>query len=144
MQLATIVVEPEQQRSDPLAFAVLVPAEAGDDTVGRPRVLHLDHRPLAWLVDAIVRLDDDAVEAGALESRQPFGGDVAIAGGRRHVDRRHDVGERALEAAAPFTLWFAAQIDAVERERIEGNKRRRRLLRQPGGARGGRMKAELE
>src|SRR5437867_132611 len=35
------IVEPEQQRADPLALTLLVPAEAGDDAVRGAHVLHL-------------------------------------------------------------------------------------------------------
>ena len=49
---------------------VLVPAKAGDDAIGRARVLDLDHRALAGLVVAVRRLRDHAVEAGAFEARR--------------------------------------------------------------------------
>ena len=67
-----VVVEAEQQRADQLVLAVLVPAKAGDDAVGRARVLDLDHRALAGLIRPRRRLGDHAVEAGALEARQPL------------------------------------------------------------------------
>ena len=68
-----VVVQAEQQRADALVRSRLVPAEAGDDAVGGAHVLHLDHRALARLVGAVRRLRDHAVEAGALEARQPLG-----------------------------------------------------------------------
>ena len=49
---AVVVEQPEQQRPDVRARPVLVPAEAGDDAVGRALVLDLEHRPLAGLVRA--------------------------------------------------------------------------------------------
>ena len=74
MEHAGVVVEAEQERADRLGaafLAALVPAKAGDDAVGRARVLDLQHRPLARLVRRVERLGDDAVEAGALEFAQP-------------------------------------------------------------------------
>src|SRR3989441_3286870 len=56
------VVEPEEQRADPLARSLLVPAEAGDHAVGGAHVLDLDHHTLARLVDAGLVLGDHPVE----------------------------------------------------------------------------------
>ena len=71
VQRALVVVEPEQQRADQRAGALLVPAEAGDHAVGGAHVLHLEHRALARLVGGVARLGDHAVEAGALEAVEP-------------------------------------------------------------------------
>ena len=70
VERAFVVVEAEQQRADD-AFAVLVPPESGHHAVGGPRVLDLEHRPLAGLVGGIVRLRDHPVETRALETLQP-------------------------------------------------------------------------
>ena len=67
--------------------AVLVPAEAGDDTVGGALVLHLHHRrspgdrarPAAWPRRRPARRP---------RSAEPVLGERAIARGRREVDRR--------------------------------------------------------
>ena len=84
VELAVVVVQPEQQRPDVRARAVLVPAEAGDDAVGGALVLDLQHRPLARLVLLVELLRDDAVEAGALEPVEPVRGErpVGVAGVR--------------------------------------------------------------
>src|SRR5579862_6523211 len=70
LQAATIVEQPEQQRADGVSSA-LVPAKSGDDAVSRARVLDLDHRADAGLIARAFRFGDDAVQARALESRQP-------------------------------------------------------------------------
>ena len=103
MQRPLVVVQPEQQRADRILSA-LVPAKTGDDAVGRARVLDLDHRALAGLVGAVVRLRDHAVEAGAFEALQPLGGDLAIARHRREVERRLDVRQQLLRAASRRSL----------------------------------------
>src|SRR5262245_49550246 len=69
MQAAAIVVEPEQQRSDQRPASVLVPAETGNDAVGRARVLHFEHRALARLVRSVLRLRHHTIESCTLESR---------------------------------------------------------------------------
>jgi hypothetical protein len=46
VQPRLLVEQPEEQRADELTFPGLVPSEPGDDAVGCPRVLHLEHRPL--------------------------------------------------------------------------------------------------
>ena len=79
MQRALVVVEAEQQRADEPVLSRLVPAKARDDAVGRARVLDLDHRALARLVRAVLRLGDHAVETGAFEPREPV---------RRHARSR--------------------------------------------------------
>src|SRR2546430_13513265 len=119
MQVAAIVVQPELQRADALPPAVLVPPEAGDDAVGCARVLHFDHCALPRLVDEIARLHDHAVEAGALEAREPLGGHGGIARRRREMDWRLRRVERELEAPPALVLRRLPQILAVERERVE-------------------------
>ena len=53
LQLAGVVVEPEQQRADGACRSPrLVPAEAGDDAVALALVLHLQHHALVRLVGA--------------------------------------------------------------------------------------------
>ena len=144
VQLAAVVEQSEQQRTDHRIPAVLVPAESGDDAVGGARVLDLDHRPLARLVAAVVRLGHHAVQAGAFESRQPVDRGRAVAGHRRHMNRRRDVGERALERPPALGHRLAAQVLAVERQQIERHERGRRRLRELGDARCGRMQPQLQ
>ena len=121
-----------------------MPPEAGDDAVGCARVLHFDHRALPRLVDEIARLHDHAVEAGALEAREPLGGHGRIARRRREMDRRLRGVERELEAPPALVLRRLPQILAVERERVEGDERRGRLLRELRHARRRRMKPQLQ
>src|SRR5262249_6326229 len=87
MQRAFVVEHAEEQRPDDAA-PFLVPAKAGDHAVRRADVLYLDHRAHSGLVDAVGRLRDDAVEAGAFEPIEPLAGEVAIACHRREGDRR--------------------------------------------------------
>ena len=103
LQCAPRVVEAEEQRANRLPFG-LVPAEAGYDTFGRTRMLHLDHRALARLVEGILRLRDHAVQAGALKLIQPLNCEVPIPCHGRKVHRRADVGEQLIQQAAPLAL----------------------------------------
>ena len=119
MQATAIVIQPEQQRSDQLVLAVLVPPESGDDAVGGARVLDLDHRALAWLIRAVERLRDHAIETGALESCQPLRRDSAIVRHRRQMDRRLRAAEQPLEAAAALALRDIAKVLAVHGQHIE-------------------------
>ena len=144
VQSTAVVVQPEQQGSDQLVLSGLVPPKSGDDAVCGSCVLHFDHRALARLVHAVLGLRDDAVEAGAFEARQPFGGNRRIARHRRDVDRRLDAGERLLEQRAPLALRRLAQVAAGSRKQIEGDERRRRVFRELRHARSRRMQAELQ
>src|SRR4051812_37010983 len=100
MKHAFVVVEAEQQRADELAFGLLVPTKPRDDAVGRPRVLDLDHQPLAWRVRERVRLRDDAIEPGALEAFEPVLRGLRITSDRRDMYRRLRLRERVLERGA--------------------------------------------
>ena len=141
VERALVVVEPEQERADHRSGAVLVPAKAGDDAVGRARVLDLDHRALAGRYGDVEALRHDAVEPGALEAAEPVLGERAIARRRREVDRRRGAGRAPSRAArgAPRERRLA-QVLVAERQEVPGDERRRRLLRQelrratrPGG-----------
>ena len=125
---SVLVIEPEEQGSNERVLSILVPAESGDDAIRGARVLHFDHRALARLVDAELRLDDDPVEARALESRQPLCRGPRIACHRRQVNRRLDPGERALQQRPALGLRRLAQIAAVDGDQIEGDERGRCLL----------------
>ena len=122
-------------------MTVLVDAVAGDGTVGGALVLHLDQRALARLVGARERLGDHAVEPGALESTEPFVGDVArsvLAGVRCTVafgaieglEQRPAVGHRHVEHGS-----------IAVGEHVEGDERGGRLRGQPIDARLGGMDA---
>src|SRR5262245_41354034 len=100
MQRAFRAVQPEQQRSNERVSPILVPAKTGDDAVGGPRVLDLDHRALAWLVDSQFRLRDHAVETGAFEARKPLDRRAAIVSRRGQMDRRPGLRQHALETGA--------------------------------------------
>jgi len=144
VQRAAIVVETEQQRTHHRAFSVLVPAEAGDDAVGRPRVLDLDHRALARLVEAALRLRDHAVEPGAFEARKPLGRDLDVAGHRRQMHRRNERSERVLEQPPALRLRYLPQIAAVDREQVERDEGSRRFLRQLVDAGGRGVQPKLQ
>ena len=144
VERARVVEQAEEQRPDVGAGTVLVPAEAGDDAVGGPLVLDLEHRPLARLVGSIESLRDDAVETGALEPLEPVRGGGAIAGGRRQVDRRLGGAEDHLESRPPLALRDRAQVLVAERQQVPGDEARRRLLGQHLDPRRGRVDAQQE
>ena len=100
MERALVVEQPEQERSDVGARPVLVPAESGDDAVGRSLVLDLQHRPLARLVLVAEALRDDAIEPCALEPMEPVLGEGSVRRGRREMDRRRRGAQRRFQAAS--------------------------------------------
>jgi hypothetical protein len=91
MQHAFVIVQPEEQRTDGIGDT-LVPAKTGDDAVGRPRVLDLEHRALPRLIGCDFGLGDDAIESRALESFEPFSGNAPVARHGRQVDGRANAG----------------------------------------------------
>src|SRR4051794_37255474 len=140
---ACIVVQAEQERADD-ACAGLVPAKAGDDALGGARVLDLDHRALARLVRLAGRFGDYAVQARALELREPLGSRLALARRGGEVNRGFHAPEGFLEAGAPGFKWLAHQGAALVRKKVECNERSRRFLGELGYARGSRMQAKLQ
>jgi hypothetical protein len=144
IEVTGVVVQPEQQRPDVGARPVLVPAEAGDDAVGRALVLDLEHRPLAGLVGRVESFRDDAVEPGALEPVEPVGGRRAVAGRRRQVDRRLDAEERLLQPRAPLVLRHLAQILVAECQQVPRHEARRRLGGEHVDPRRGRVDAQQQ
>ena len=114
MQCAAMVVQSEQQRADECVLAVLVPSKAGHDTVGRARVLHLDHGALARLVASVFGFGDHTVEAGPLETRQPLRRRPCVARHGRQVDRRTQRAECALQQAAPLRLRDVPHVPSVD------------------------------
>ena len=144
MERARVVEQAEQQRPDVGARAVLVPAEPGDDAVGRALVLDLEHRPLARLVGSVESLGDDPVETGALEPLEPVRGGRAIAGRRGQVDRRLGGPEDRLQSSPSLALRDLAQVLVAEREQVPGDEARRRLLGQHLDPRRGRVDAQQQ
>src|SRR5438045_2968438 len=100
MQRALVIVEPEQERADHRARAVLVPPKTGDDTISRTRMLDLDHRPLARAIGSIETLRHHTIEPRAFKASEPILGKRAVAGGRRQMHRRLSAAERAFESFA--------------------------------------------
>src|SRR5262245_58368235 len=118
LQSSVVVIQPEQQRANAIA-AALVPPETGDDAVGGTGVLDFDHRPLAGLIRAVGVFRNDPIETGAFEPLQPIGRGRAIARHRRDVDWRFDAGKYTLELAATLGLWLRANVAAVDGEQVE-------------------------
>ncbi len=140
--MAAVVEEPKEQRPDVGLRSVLVPAEPGDHTVGRPLVLDLEHRPFARLVGRLEQLGDDAVEARAFEPVEPVGRQRAVGRGGREVDRRHGLAQDGLEPRAPFSLRHLAQVLAAQGKQVPRHERRRRLPRQHADPRFGRVDSQ--
>src|SRR5688572_809863 len=130
MQPAAVVVETKQQRSDELVFPVLVPAKAGNDTVRRARVLDLDHRALAGLIRAGDGLRDHTIESGALESGEPFDGEITVARDRCEMHRRLRAGQHAFELCATLALRGLTKVDTIGGQRVERHEGRGRLASQ--------------
>ena len=112
VQIAVVVVQPEQQRSDPVA--VFVDAVAGDHAVGGALMLDLDQRALVGRVRVAQPLGDHAVEAGALELGEPALSDSCIGCVRAQVDRGCRVGELRGQQLMPFRQRTIEQRVVVE------------------------------
>jgi hypothetical protein len=138
------VVEPEEQRADPFAVALLVPAEARDHAVRGARVLDLDHHTLAGLVGAGLVLGDHPVEPGALETMEPLLRNRPLTGAGRQVDWPTGPRERAFQPCAAVGLRPGAKIVAALCQEIEGDEGRRRLCGELRHPRGRRMQAHLQ
>src|SRR6185436_13782622 len=110
VQVALVVVEAEQERAEQRALALLVEAEACHHALGGALVLDLEHGALAGLVRLLGALGDHAVEAGALEAREPLHRERMVARERREVERRRRSGQRTLEARAALGLRKRAQV----------------------------------
>jgi hypothetical protein len=91
-QLAGVGVQPQQQRPNQVR-APLVQPVAAHHAVGGPLMLDLRPHPPIRLVDPVQRLGEHPVQPGALEPRQPPGGQVAVGGRRRQVHRRPHPGQ---------------------------------------------------
>ncbi len=122
MERALRVVEPEEERPDSPTTA-LVPTKASDDAIGRARVLDLEHRAFARLVDTLDRLGDDPIEAGAFKAIEPLDCDGAVARHRREVDRRLERARGALRAARDARL-AGRRADRCRRPRAGRSRRK--------------------
>ncbi len=122
VQIATVIEQPQQQRSDVRSGAVLVPPKAGHHAIRRSRVLDLQHRAFARLVSSVEWLGDNAVQPGALEPIEPVAREVHVPRSGRQVDRRLGVAQLALDRGAPVGLWRRAQVLVAEREQVPGDE----------------------
>src|SRR4051812_14463290 len=122
LQHAGVVIESEQQRTDGLVGA-LVPTEACDYALGCAGMLHLDHGPLAGLIDALRRLGNYAVEARALEVREPLARLLAVGSGGGEIERRLGSAEQPLEFLPALCLGHGHEIPISAFEKIEGHER---------------------
>jgi hypothetical protein len=88
LQHSGAVVEPEQQRADFRALALLMPSETGHHAIAIALVFDLEHDAPVRLVNARSRLGNYAVETGALETPKPVRRDARVGGGGRQMNRR--------------------------------------------------------
>ena len=139
VQRPVLVVEAQEQGADHRAPAVLVPSESGDDAVGGPPVLDLEHGPFTGKVGLVEALGHDAVETGAFEAAEPVLRQGAIARRGGEVDRTRRVAEELVEFRPPLLQRRAAQILVAEREHIPRDVGRRRLRGEKLDAGLGRM-----
>src|SRR6516162_5619706 len=111
LQHPSVVVQAEQQRADCIV-AALVPTEARDDTVGRARMLHLDHRALARQVRAGLQLRNHTVQTRAFEAREPVERQRSITCHGREMYRWFHFAEQLLEGRTARRLWCRHEIAA--------------------------------
>ena len=110
LQLAGVVPQAQQERSDQRARPVLVPAEARHHAIGGAQMLDLGHLALAGQVAQVVTLGHHAVQPGALEHVEPFARDLRVAGRRRQQDRFGGIGHDGLQGRAPLVERSLAQV----------------------------------
>ena len=120
VQVAVVVVEAEEQRSD--SGTVLVLPVAGDHAIGRAQMLHLHHRALALVVRLAAGLGEHSVEPRAFEPREPVGRDVGIVGCRREMHRRLGLPQQLLEPAATLRERLPSPVLVALREQVERHK----------------------
>ena len=126
MEPPCVVVEPEQQRAD-LVLAALVPAKAGDHAVGGARVLDLEHRALAGLVE-----QSRHASRSRRRARRPRSGRASRApSARSRVSGVRWTGGWTRASACSrrrrrSICGASRRSRAVDREQIEGDERRRR------------------
>jgi hypothetical protein len=92
-------------------------------------VLDLGHQPLVGAVGEVGGLGDDAVQPGALELLEPALRGLRVLGDRRDVHRLGD-GDDLLQPGPPLRERGLQQRLVADREQVEGDEGRRRLLGQ--------------
>ena len=141
LELAVVVVQPEQQRADQrlLGRGGLVLAVAGEHDVGGALVLDLEHGALVGLVRRPERLGDDTVEPGALELLEPPLGLGRVLGGAGQ-----EAGAGAVEVAERLDQRLASLGEGpvheglvAQRQQVEGHEAGGRLDGQLVDAAGG-------
>src|SRR4029453_16445934 len=63
MKTSAFIEKTEQERTDRLALSVLVPPEAGNDTVAVSFVFHLQHDSLARFIDSRSELGHHTIQS---------------------------------------------------------------------------------
>jgi hypothetical protein len=144
VKLARLVEQAQEQRSDAIVIALLVPTKPGHDAVAVSLVLHLEHHAFVGLVPRRCCLGDHTVQARALEARKPIAGQLAVSRDRSDEQGRLDVGQQLLQTSTALAERQLAQIALAFREQIEKYDRGRRLLGQHAHARCGWMYAHLQ
>lgn len=119
LELAGVVVQAEEERTDEGVFAAFVPAKAGDDAVAVALVLDLEHGPLVGLIDAAGCFGDDAVEARTFEAAEPVFGLCVIPCGGCEVERRLGAGEHLLETLAACAEGLVAEVVVAGGEEVK-------------------------
>jgi hypothetical protein len=123
MERAGIVEQAQEEGAD--AFAVLVSAESGDDTVGGSLVLDLEHDPLVGEIVKVRGLDDHAIESRPFEAREPVRSHIGVLGGRCQVDRRLGSLQQLLEHLSALPVRRLHVRGVVVCQEVEGDERRR-------------------
>src|SRR5437660_6055253 len=130
LEVAVVVIQAEQQRTNRGFLAAFVPAESGDDAVAFTLVLHLEHHALVRLVGSVLTFGDDAIESGALESLKPIRGSFSVASRGCDVKRRLRILEDRLESGAPLGERCVAKALIALAKDVEEDDGRRDLYRQ--------------
>src|SRR5262245_12219830 len=88
LQLALVIEETEQQRSNQTPVTLFVPAKPGDNAVAIAFMLYLEHKTFVRNIGSFNRLGHHTIKAGAFKAAKPVCGDLAIAGGGGQVKDR--------------------------------------------------------
>ena len=123
------IVETEQQRSDHVPFPFLCQRNPAT-TQSAVRTCFTLNMAVCQVVDPLLRFGDDAVEAGALESREPFRGKGDIGGRRCNVDGRFEPARACSSSTAPLAFAAPPRRSRPSAPRIKHHERRGRFLRQ--------------
>src|SRR5579863_5309028 len=121
MVKAAVVVQPEQQGSDPTTFRRV--AKSTNDTIDRPHILDLLHAgPQASLVRQIIFFGDHAIQPDLL-AMQPLPRDLHVRRDRREPNRLR-VSERnrqeRLELMASRGEWKLEVRQQIEDDELRG------------------------